>query len=149
MDRIQQLELFFEQYAARVNQALQDPPVVDVDGAVASFANYFIEASPNSVMCGKNDEQFRAVIPQGFAFYKSIGTTAMNVAGVDVTPLDELHAMARVHWDSRYRRQDGDEVRIEFDVIYFLQVRDGQPKIFAYVTGEEQQVLRDHGLLPG
>ena len=148
MDRTRQIETFFEQYAARVNQALQDPPVVDVDGAVANFADCFIEASPNGVIRGKNDEQFREVIPQGFAFYKSISTTAMNVAGVDVTPLDELHAMARVHGDSRYRRQDGEEIRIEFDVIYFVQVRDRQPKIFAYVTGDEQQVLRDHGLLP-
>ena len=149
MDVTRQIEVFFAEYAARFNRSLQDPPVVDVDGVLASFADCFIEASPLGVNCGKNDEQFREVIPQGYAFYRSIGTTAMNVKGVDVTPLDELHAMARVHWESRYRRQDGGEERIEFDVIYFLQTLDGQPKVFAYITGDEQKVLREHGLIPG
>lgn len=149
MDVTRQIETFFAEYAARFNHSLQDPPVVDVDGVLASFADCFIEASPLGVNCGKNDEQFREVIPQGYAFYRSIGTTAMNVKGVDVTPLDEFHAMARVHWESRYRRQDGGEERIEFDVIYFLQTLDGQPKVFAYITGDEQKVLREHGLIPG
>ena len=149
MDVTRQIEVFFAEYAARFNRSLQDPPVVDVDGVLASFADCFIEASPLGVNCGKNDAQFREVIPQGFAFYKSIGTTAMNVKGVDVTPLDEFHVMARVHWDARYRRQDGSKMQIEFDVIDFLQALDGQPKVFAYITGDEQKVLREHGLIPG
>jgi hypothetical protein len=36
--------------------------------------------------------------------------------------------------------------RIEFEVTYFLHFQDGDPKIFAYITGDEERVLREHGL---
>jgi len=39
-------------------------------------------------------------------------------------------------------------VEIEFDNIYVLRIETGQePQIFAYITGDEQQVLKDHGLI--
>lgn len=139
---------FFEQYAARFNQALADPPVEDVEGAALAFADYFVGAGPAGVMGSPNDARLREVIPQGNAFYRSIGTKSMLVAGIDVTPLDDLHAMARVHWHSRYVKPDGEEVHIPFDVIYLLQIQAGTPRIFAYITGDEQGTLRKHGLLP-
>lgn len=49
----------------------------------------------------------------------------------------------------RYTKPDGSEVTIPFDVIYLLQLLGGQPKIFAYITGDAMGVLREHGLLPG
>jgi hypothetical protein len=52
------------------------------------------------------------------------------------------------HWRADYARPTGEAVAIEFDVFYFVQTRDGRPKIFAFVAGDEQQALRDHGLLP-
>jgi hypothetical protein len=139
---------FFTQYEARFNQSLQDPPVLDIDGVAASFTDFFIEASPLGVSGGKNDEKFREMIPQGFAFYKSIGTKSMKVANLDIIALDDDHAMAKVHWDSRYIKRDGSKERIEFDVIYFLQLLRDEPKIFAYITGDEQRVLKEHGLIP-
>jgi hypothetical protein len=86
------------------------------------------------------------MIPKGHEFYRSIGTTLMKVSSLEVTQLDDLHWMSRVHWDSRYMKE-GVETRIEFDVIYFLRMQDLEPKIFAYITGDEQRVLKDHGLL--
>jgi hypothetical protein len=44
---------FFEAYARRSNDALQNPPVEDVDGTVASFAPYLVESSPQGVMGGR------------------------------------------------------------------------------------------------
>lgn len=139
---------FFERYAARFNQGLADPPVEDIEGTAASFAAYFVGASPAGVMGGANDAHLREMLPRGNAFYRSIGTKAMAIAGIDITPIDDLHAMARVHWDSRYVKPNGEAVRIPFDVVYLLQILDGVPRIFAYVAGDEQGALRAHGLLP-
>ena len=147
MDFTAKVQAFFNDYEARFNQSLQEPPVVDVDGVVGAFAGCFVEASPVGVNCGKNDDQFRQAVPQGFAFYKSIGTTSMKIAALDITPLDDYHVMAKVHWDSRYTTSNGEE-KIEFDVIYFLQLLNEQPKIFAFITGDEQKVLQERGLIP-
>lgn len=142
------IEAFFAAYAARFNAALADPPHDDVEGTAAAFARFFVEASPLGVNGGPNNDAFRAMIPQGNAFYRAIGTKSMAIGGLEIQPIDDLHAMVRVHWDSRYAKPDGAEVAIPFDVVYFVQVLDGAPRIFAYVTGDEQRVLREHGLLP-
>ncbi len=142
------IEEFFAGYAARFNRSLRDPPEVDIDGVVDSFASFFVGASPAGVSGGKNDEQFRAMFPQGFDFYRSIGTKLMKIAAMDITPLDEYHAMVKVHWDSHYVKKDSKEVQIKFDVFYFLQLLDEKPKIFAYVTGDEQKAFQERGLIP-
>jgi hypothetical protein len=38
-------------------------------------------------------------------------------------------------------------VAIDFDVHYFLQVLDGAPKVFGWVSGHEQAFLREHGIV--
>jgi|GEM_PF-217350 len=142
------LTAFFAEYAARFNRGLGEAPAEDVEATAAAFADCFIGAGPDGVICAKNDEAFRAQLPKGFAFYRGIGTQSMAIDGLDITPLDDLHAMVRVHWNSKYVKQDGSKVEIPFDVIYLLQLLDGQPKIFAYITGDEMGVLKEHGLLP-
>jgi hypothetical protein len=142
------IEAFFAAYAARFNAALADPPHDDVEGTAAAFARFFVEASPLGVNGGPNNDAFRAMIPQGNAFYRAIGTRSMAISGLEIQAIDDLHAMVRVHWDSRYAKPDGTEVAIPFDVVYLVQVSAGTPRIFAYITGDEQRVLREHGLLP-
>jgi len=149
MDNIEQIRQFFSDYAARFNRALQDPPVEDVEASAGAFADCFIGAGPGGVSCGKNDEQLRTWIPQCNAFYRSIGTRSMQISRLEITPLDELHAMAKVFWVSHYTKPTGEDVQIHFDVIYLLQIRERNPKIFGYITGEEQKVLKEYGLLPG
>jgi uncharacterized ParB-like nuclease family protein len=34
------------------------------------------------------------------------------------------------------------------DVIYFVQALDGQPKIFAFIAGDEQKVYEEKGIVP-
>ena len=144
----QKLRAFFDEYSTRTNRALADPPQVDVEATTSAFADCFIEASPLGVNCGKNDEDFRQAIPKGLEFYRSIGTKAMNIASLKVTPLDDYHWQVNIHWVADYRRQDNSEETIEFDVIYMVQVITDQPKIFAYITGDEEKTLRDRGLIP-
>lgn len=142
------LKRFFEAYERRMNDALASPPIEDVEASADAFADCFIEASPTGFICGKNNDAFRDMIPRGYAFYRSIGTQRMDIAGLAFTHLDELHDVVTVHWQAHYKKPDASELRIDFDVFYFVQTLAGQSRIFGYVTGNEQQVLRDHGLLP-
>jgi hypothetical protein len=103
---------------------------------------------PLEFLCGKNDDGFRNAIPQGYEFYRNIGTKSMNIDSVNISSLDEYHSMVKVHWNALYSKRDGSEEKIEFDVIYFVQVIEEKPKIFAYITGDEQGVLREKGLIP-
>ena len=131
-----------------MNAALQKPPLVDASGAAAAFARYFVGSNPNQVFGAKNGWLFRLMIPRGYARYRRIGTQRMEIRSLAITPLDDFHVLARTRWWSSYRRTSGDAVEIEFDNIYLLHVAAGkEPKIFAYITGDEQQVLKDHGLL--
>ncbi|HEY0668329.1 MAG TPA: hypothetical protein VGD22_09155 [Sphingobacteriaceae bacterium] len=142
------IDKFFEDYATRFTGAIggKDP---DIEGTVGSFSESFIEASPLGIHCRKNDEKFREVIPQGYAFYKSIGTRTMTILAKEISILDELHAMVKVHWHSTYVSNKNMSEEIEFMVYYLVQVKAGLPKIFAYITGDEQKVLKEKGLIPG
>jgi hypothetical protein len=142
------LEEFFAAYAARTNHALADPPKIDVEASASAFASSFVGANPKGVHCGKNDEELRAFIPKGYEFYRSIGTKRMEIASLTLTKLDDFHTQAKVHWVATYQKKDGSKDEIEFDVIYFVQELGDGPKIFAYITGDEEQVYKDRGLIP-
>jgi hypothetical protein len=142
-----QVRAFFEAYEARFERALAGDDAVEE--TAAAFADYFVGASTAGVLGGANDEQFRAQIPMGNEFYRSIGTRRMRVRALEVQALDDRHALARVGWHSEYvRPSDGTDIAIDFEVIYLLQSREEGLRVFAYITGDEQAALREHGLLP-
>jgi len=141
----QHVREFFQRYAERFNRSLAGEKVAAKDVA-DSFASHFVGASPVGVRGAKNGLLFRWMIPRGFARYRKLGMTEMKIAQLELERLDPLHALAKVHWDSRYTKQDGSHDRIEFDVIYLLHFEQGEPKIFAYIAGDEERVLREHGL---
>ena len=146
-EKRKQLNDFFDAYESRMNKSVSDHPVVDVEATAAAFADFFVEASPVGVMGGANDATFRERIPAGAAHYRNIGTKAMSITARDLTPLDDFHWMVKVHWHSRYEKQDGTQAIIDFDVIYFVQMLDNTPKIFAYITGDEEKVMKENGLI--
>ncbi|HWQ20308.1 MAG TPA: hypothetical protein VN455_11065 [Methanotrichaceae archaeon] len=139
------LEDFFAEYAAMFNRSLGEVP--DIDAITGVFASCFIAADPNGVACGKNDDQLRAAIAQGYQFYKSIGTKSMKIVSLEETPLDDCHSMVKVYYQALYRKSDGREETIDFDVIYLLQTIGERPKIFAYISGDERKVLRERGII--
>jgi hypothetical protein len=99
------------------------------------------------VNCGCNDEAFRDAMLKGYAFYKNIGITSMNIVSKKITVLDDFHSMARIHWQSNYIKKDGLKGNIEFENIYFIQTINDQHKVFAYITGDEQAALKNIGLI--
>jgi len=141
------VEAFFKRYAATYARALAGRPGVE-QAVLDAYAGYFVESSPAGVHGGKNGIVFRLMVKRGFARYRKIGVESMEVSALEVTPLDPLHAMARVTWDSRTRRRsDGHIVRIVFTHHYFLTLTDRKARIFAYVATDEQAIMKKHGLL--
>jgi hypothetical protein len=143
----QSIREFFEAYARRFNDSLRAGGRVDVQGVVDSFAPHFVESGPVGVQGASNGLLFRWMVPRGFARYRRIGTKRMLVRSLEVTELDLMHAMARVGWHSEYTKKSGEAVAIDFEVIYLMRVADGHPKIFAYIAGDEQKALREHGVI--
>jgi len=143
--QVERVKAFFARYADRFNRCLEGESV-DPKTVADSFASHFVEASPAGVNGRKNGLLFRWMIPRGFAHYKNIGTRSMDISDLALETIDPQHALAKVHWDSRYTKGDGSDERIEFDVTYLLHFEDGDPKIFAYISGDEERILREHGV---
>jgi len=120
----------------------------DLDGAEAAglYAAEFIAATPAGVMSGKNDEAFVAAMAQGYERYRAIGTKAMALRAVRVSLIDALHCVAHVAWTATYARDGRDDVAIDFEVHYLVQALDGEPKVFGWVSGDEEALLRQHGV---
>lgn len=136
---------FFEQYESVFNRSLGGD--MDMDEVAALYASEFIAASPAGVMTGKNDDQFKQVMTQGYAHYRAIGTKEMRIRNVRLSPMDDCHCVAHVAWTATYARTDRPDVAIDFDVHYFVQKLDGEPKVFGWVAGDEQALLRQHGII--
>jgi hypothetical protein len=141
-----EIDEFFFQYATRFNQALREERT-DVDDTANAFAKCFIEANPRGVTCGDNDAQFRKIIRQGHAFYRSIGMTDMEIISKEIIGLDEYHWLVEVHWRASFVKVDGSLGEIEFDAFYLLQKLTNSYKIFTYITGDEQKALKEKELI--
>jgi hypothetical protein len=135
----------FERYERVFNASLHGDG--DMNDVAALYAAEFIAASPAGVMTGKNDEQLKQVMAQGYARYRAIGTKEMRMRGLRVSPMDEHHCVAHVAWRATYVRNDKPDVTIDFDVHYLVQQLSAEPKVFGWVSGDEQAVLKEHGII--
>ncbi len=135
----------FERYERAFNESLAGE--TDMREVAALYASRFISASPSGVMTGKNDDHLKGVMAQGYARYKAIGTKAMRIRNLRLSPIDEQHCVAHVEWSATYARPDGPDVVIDFDVHYFVRTVDGKSKVFGWVSGDEQALLQKHGIL--
>jgi hypothetical protein len=120
---------------------------IDTDEIASLYASDFIAASPAGLMTGKNNAQLKQIMEQGYAHYRAIGTKEMRIRNVRISPIDEHHCVAHVAWTASYARQGRPDVVIDFDVHYLVQKLDGEPKIFGWVSGDEQAVLREHEII--
>lgn len=134
----------FERYENFFNRSLGDD--VDINELASLYASEFIAAGPAGVRTGKNDVQFRQAMAQGYDRYRTIGTKEMRIWDIRLSAIDPLHCLAHVAWTATYARNDRPDVTIDFDVHYLVQMLDGEPKVFGWVSGDEQALLRKHGI---
>lgn len=135
----------FERYERLFNRSLGGD--IDMDEVAALYASEFIAASPAGVMTGRNDAQLGRVMAQGYERYRAMGTKEMRIRDVRISPMDDHHCVAHVAWTATYARKDQPDVVIDFDVHYLVQKLDGEPKVFGWVSGDEQALLQEHGLV--
>jgi hypothetical protein len=135
----------FERYEKLFRMALTDE--VDMDKVASSYAAAFVAASPAGVSVGQNDEHLKRVMQQGFENYRRIGTKDMRLRDVRIAPIDENHCLAHVAWTAIYDRGSEPDISIDFEVHYLVQQLEDAPKIFGWVSGDEQAVLKQHGII--
>lgn len=136
---------FFDRYERVFNQALGGD--MNMAEVASLYAPEFIAASPAGVTTGRNDAGLQQVMAQGYARYRALGTKDMRVRHVRLSPMDDHHCVAHVAWAATYAREDLPEVTIDFDVHYLVRQMDGETKVFGWVSGDEQALLRKHGVV--
>ena len=70
-----------------------------------------------------------------------------TIKGIKIIELDHCHAVADVDWDFAYTNKSDQSGHVTFTNFYCVTTVGGQPKIFAYVTPDEDQAMQDHGLV--
>ena len=135
----------FERYERSFNEALGGE--TDMREVASLYTSRFISATPSGVMTGKNNDHLREVMAQGYARYRAIGTKAMRIRNLRLSTIDEQHCVAHVEWSATYARNEQPDVVLDFDVHYFVRTADGKAKIFGWVSGDEQALLREHGII--
>ena len=135
----------FQRYERFFKQALDGD--IDQDEIAALYSSEFIAASPGGVVTGKNDDEFKQFMVRGYARYRAIGTREMRIRGIRLSPIDELHTVAHVDWTAIYGSESQEaDVSIDFTVHYFVQTLEGQSRVFGWVAGDEQALLKEYGI---
>jgi len=141
----QEVHKLFERYEEFFKRSLADD--FDKEEVSELYASEFIAATPAGVMAGKNDETLIQAMVQGYQNYREIGTRQMRKRDIRLSPIDDLHCVAHVSWTATYSRDDLPETDIDFDVHYLVQVLNGTAKVFGWVSGDEQELLKQHGII--
>ena len=135
----------FERYENFFRKSLTSN--IDRSEVADLYASEFIAATPAGLMIGKNDEKLVQAMTQGYRHYRAIGTKDMRIRSLRLSPIDALHCIAHVAWTATYLRDDLPETSIDFDVHYLVQVLDGNAKVFGWISGDEQALLKQHGIV--
>lgn len=139
------LRAFFERYEATFNRGLRGE--LDMGEAAALYAPEFIAASPAGVMAGRNDDRLKEAMAQGYARYRAMGTKAMRLRDLRISPMDDRHCVAHVGWTATYARAGQPDIALDFEVHYLVQTLADGPRVFGWVSGDEEALLRQHGIL--
>jgi len=136
---------FFRRYEQFFMQSLNGE--VDPNELSSLYAQEFIAASPLGVMAGKNDMIFQEALEQGFEQYRKMGTQGMRVRDVSISPIDEIHCVAHVAWAATYAVAEKPNIEIDFEVSYLMQELDNALHVFGWISGNEQDLLKEYGVI--
>jgi hypothetical protein len=121
----------------------------DPDLVTSQFAEVFIDAGPNGVIAGRNNDEFHEVIPRRKAFMEQIGFRQAAILSLDETVLDGQYTMVTVRWRMTFATGSAPPQDAEFEILYILFVRDERPRVVFYLShDDEEETMREMGLLP-
>jgi hypothetical protein len=128
----------FEEYEKAFN-------ALEVEKQAPLFAEHFISAGPKGSIAQGRDELMQ-MSRQAAEYYRSVGQTGAKILSMKETPISDEYTMITVHWGATFRKT-GDKP-IEFDVSYFVQNTDGNPKIIMFIAHQdEEKAMQELGLL--
>ena len=134
----QSIKKLFSEYEKLFND-------LNVEGQAKFFADSFLSAGPKGAIAMSKDE-FLKMAKKAAEFYKSVGQTSARIVTMEETPISDDYSMVTVHWASTFKKT-GDNP-IEFDVTYFVQTSDSEPKIIMFIAHQdEQEAMKKLGLL--
>lgn len=136
---------FFIRYEQFFMQSLNGK--IDTDEISSLYAQEFIAASPLGVMAGKNDIIFQKTLAQGYEQYRKMGTQRMCMRDVSISPIDEIHCVAHVAWTATYSVAERSNIEIDFEVHYLMQKLDNELHVFGWISGNEQDLLKEYGVI--
>ena len=138
-----EIEEFFARYEKGANS-------FDPDLVCSLYTAEFMAAGPNGVSCGRNDENLLAAVAQRHDLFQKIGFRQIKVLHVHATPLDDRYTMAKVQWHMAFVKTAGHLLDFTFYITYFLFDPGTGPKVVFWIShDDEQQVMREAGLIPG
>jgi hypothetical protein len=118
---------------------------LEVEKQVPLFAEHFISAGPKGSIAQGRD-QFAKMARQVAEHYRSVGQTGAKILSLKETPISDQYTMVTVHWGATFKKT-GDKP-IEFDVTYFVQNTDGDPKIILFIAHQdEEKAMQELGLM--
>jgi hypothetical protein len=141
----QEVRQLFERYEEVFKGGLRGE--LEPQAAAQLYASECIAASPAGVSTAKNDAQLLEVMAQGYERYRSSGMKNMRMRELRIAPIDGQHCLAHVAWTATYARKQQPDVDIDFEVHYFIQKLKAEAKVFGWVAGDEQAVLKKHGII--
>ena len=118
---------------------------LDVENQAPLFAEHFISAGPRGSIAQSRDE-FAKMARQAVEYYKSVGQTSAKILSMDETAISKEYSMVKVHWGATFKKT-GDQL-VEFDVSYFIQNPDANPKIIMFIAHQdEEKAMKELGLM--
>jgi len=134
------LEAFFSEYERAFSS-------FDFKRQAELFGDVFISAGPRGAVA-QNKPEFLKLAEQAVEFYKRIGQTSAKILSLEETPVSHEYSMVKVHWGVTFQKT-GTRL-IEFDVSYFIQMTDPEPKIIMFIAHQdEQKAMQEMGLMTG
>ena len=94
-NREQQIDDFFKYYCDVFNNGIKGD-IPEIERTAELFSTCFVAADPSGINCGQNNETFRDAMDKGYAFYRNIGITSMDIVSKTITPLDNFHTITKV-----------------------------------------------------
>lgn len=140
----QEVENFFAKYESVFGDAIEGR--IDLEAIKRLYSEQFIAATPQGVRAAAFDGSFEEVMKKGYDRYRQIGTKSMKAESISIHEIDHCHLIARVRWHSVYQKPGHDEIHIPFDLSYFIEQRENNLKVFGWVTGDEEALLKANGV---
>ena len=132
------IKKLFEEYEKAFSE-------LDIEKQAGFFSDTFISAGPRGAIAQSKSE-FLKLADQAAEFYRKVGQTSAKILSAEETTISNEYSMVKTHWGVTFGKT-GDKL-IEFDVTYFVQKSDPEPRIIMFIAHQdEQKAMQELGLV--